>query len=596
MNLTQKLSILGLNWQQKSFDQRHATAIYQRFELSEVLSNLLSSREISLDEIENFLEPKIKTALPNPFDLGDMDKAVDHVIDAVRKKKKITIFADYDVDGATSAATLKRFFREVGIDVGIYIPDRVLEGYGPNSQALLNLKKNGTDLVITVDCGTLAFKPLEDAAAVGLDIIVIDHHLGVLEKPQSIAVINPNLLDEKFPHKNLCAAGVSFLFAVAINKKLREEGFYENRKEPNLLNLLDLVALGTVCDVMTLSGLNRAFVSAGLKILKQRKNLGLREICDLAGLDEEPSAYHLGFIIGPRINAGGRVGKSDLGARILSSEDEQEVKAIALQLEEMNKQRKEIEIQVLEEAVKALESGFGGFKTTDPIIFAVSKNWHQGVIGIVASRLKDLYNKPVAVIAIDDEGKKGKASCRSISGIDFGGEILKARFADLLIEGGGHAMAGGFSVLPEKIPELHQFFCKNLGEKVTELCAQKTAEFDIALDLPQVNIDLLKELAKLEPFGVGNHRPKFVLRDVQKIKANLIGKTQEHISCIFSAKSAVGFSGQIQAVAFRSANNALGQTLLDPKSTKPMSLVGTLNINSWMGVEKVQMIIEDLLI
>ena len=596
MNQTKKPSILGLNWQQKSFDQRHATAIYQRFELSEVLSNLLSSREISLDEIENFLEPKIKTALPNPFDLGDMDKAVDHVIDAVRKKKKITIFADYDVDGATSAATLKRFFREVGIDVGIYIPDRVLEGYGPNSQALLNLKKNGTDLVITVDCGTVAFKPLEDAAAVGLDIIVIDHHLGVLEKPQSIAVINPNLLDEKFPHKNLCAAGVSFLFAVAINKKLREEGFYENRKEPNLLNLLDLVALGTVCDVMTLSGLNRAFVSAGLKILKQRKNLGLREICDLAGLDEEPSAYHLGFIIGPRINAGGRVGKSDLGARILSSEDEQEVKAIALQLEEMNKQRKEIEIQVLEEAVKALESGVRGFKTTDPIIFAVSKNWHQGVIGIVASRLKDLYNKPVAVIAIDDEGKKGKASCRSISGIDFGGEILKARFADLLIEGGGHAMAGGFSVLPEKISELHQFFCKNLGEKVTELCAQKTAEFDISLDLPQVNIDLLKELAKLEPFGVGNHRPKFVLRDVQKIKANLIGKTQEHISCIFSAKSAVGFSGQIQAVAFRSANTAIGEILLDSKLTKPLNLVGTLNINTWMGVEKVQMLIEDVLI
>ncbi len=456
-----KPSILGLNWQQKTFDERHATSIYQRFGLSEVLSNLLSAREISLDEIENFLEPKIKTALPNPFELGDMDKAVAHVIEAIHQKKKITIFADYDVDGATSAATLKRFFREVGIEVGIYIPDRVLEGYGPNSQALLNLKKSGTDLVITVDCGTVAFKPLEDAAAVGLDIIVIDHHLGVLEKPQSIAVINPNLLDEKFPHKNLCAAGVSFLFAVAINKKLREENFYEQRKEPNLLGLLDLVALGTVCDVMSLTGLNRAFVTAGLKILKTRKNLGLRTICDLAGLDEEPTAYHLGFVIGPRINAGGRIGKSDLGARLLSSEDEEEVKAIAEQLEIFNKQRKDVEVQVLDEAVKALESGAGGFKTTDPIIFAVSKNWHQGVIGIVASRLKDLYHKPVAVIAIDDEGKKGKASCRSISGIDFGGEILKARFADLLIEGGGHAMAGGFSVLPEKISELHQFFCQN---------------------------------------------------------------------------------------------------------------------------------------
>jgi single-stranded-DNA-specific exonuclease len=440
------------------------------------------------------------------------------------------------------------------------------------------------------------FKPLEDAAAVGLEIIVIDHHLGVLEKPDAIAVINPNLLNEVFPHKNLCAAGVSFLFAVAINKKLREENYYVQRKEPNLLNLLDLVALGTVCDVMSLSGLNRAFVSAGLKILKQRKNLGLREICDLAGLDEEPSAYHLGFIIGPRINAGGRVGKSDLGARILSSENEVEVKEIAAQLEVLNKQRKEIEVQVLDEAVKALESGSGGFKTSDPVIFAVSKYWHQGVIGIVASRLKDLYNKPVAVIAIDDEGKRGKASCRSISGIDFGGEILKARLEGLLLEGGGHAMAGGFSVLPEKISELHNFFNQNLGEKIMELSAHKKMEFDIALDLPQVNIELLKELAKLEPFGVGNARPKFILRDVQKLKANIIGKTGEHISGIFCTKSAVGFSGQIQAVAFRSANTPLGEILLDPKFTKPLNLVGTLNINTWMGVEKVQMLIEDLLI
>ncbi len=606
MNQSQKISILGRNWHQKTFDERHALAILQRFEISEVLSNLLSAREISLGEIENFLEPKIKTSLPDPFELNDMEKAVAHVIAAIHARKKITIFADYDVDGATSSALLKRFFREAGVNADIYIPDRVLEGYGPNSQALLNLKKSGTDLVITLDCGTVAFKPLEDAAAVGLEIIVIDHHLGVLEKPQSIAVINPNLLDEKFPHKNLCAAGVTFLFVVAINKKLREENFYAQKKEPNLLNLLDLVALGTVCDVMSLTGLNRAFVAAGLKILKQRKNLGLREICDLAGLDEEPSAYHLGFVIGPRINAGGRVGKSDLGATILSSEDEEEVKAIAQQLETFNKQRKEIEVQVLEEAVKSLESGpltrsateswFGGFSKNDPIIFAVAKNWHQGVIGIVASRLKDLYNKPVAVIAIDDEGKKGKASCRSISGIDFGGEILKARLEGLLIEGGGHAMAGGFSVAPEKISELHQFFCKNLAQKVEEISAQKNAEFDIALDLAQVNLDLLKELAKLEPFGVGNMRPKFLLRNVVKVKANLVGQTAEHISCVFSSKSALGFNGQIQAIAFRSNKTPLGEMLLDPKFTKPINLVGTLNINAWMGVEKVQMIIEDVMI
>lgn len=595
MKLSQP-SILGFSWQQKDFDERLAMAIRQRFELSEVVSNLLAAREISLDEIENFLEPKIKTSLPDPFELSGMDVAVDHVIAAILQNKKITIFADYDVDGATSAATLKRFFREVGVDVGIYIPDRVLEGYGPNSQALLNLKKAGTDLVITLDCGTVAFKPLEDAAAAGLDIIVIDHHLGVLEKPKSIAVINPNLLDEKFPHKNLCAAGVTFLFVVAINKKLREQNFYAQKKEPNLLHLLDLVALGTVCDVMSLTGLNRAFVTSGLKILKQRKNLGLREICDLAGLDEEPSAYHLGFVLGPRINAGGRVGKSDLGARILSSENEEEVKAIAQQLEEFNKQRKDIEIQVLDEAVKALESGANGFSKNDSVIFAVSKNWHQGVIGIVASRLKDLYGKPVAVIALDDEGKKGKASCRSISGIDFGAEILNARLNGLLLEGGGHAMAGGFSVAPEKILELHKFFCEKFGEKVAELSAQNLAHYDIALDLPQVNLELLKELAKLEPFGVGNARPKFLLRDVVKVKANLIGKTGEHISAIFSAKSAVGFSGNISAVAFRSANNPLAAILLDPKYNKPLRLVGTLSINSWMSVEKVQMIIEDIVI
>ena len=273
-----------------------------------------------------------------------------------------------------------------------------------------------------------------------------------------------------------------------------------------------------------------------------------------------------------------------------------QVKNIALQLENFNKQRKEIEIQVLEEAVAALESGVSGFSKNDLVIFAVAKNWHQGVIGIVASRLKDLYNKPVAVIAIDDEGKKGKASCRSISGIDFGGEILKARLAGLLLEGGGHAMAGGFSVLPEKISELHQFFNQNLGEKILEISAQKKAEFDIALDLPQLNIELLKELSKLEPFGVGNSRPKFILRDLQKIKATLVGQTKEHVSCIFSCKTSVGFSGQIQAMAFRSANNALGGILLDPKFTKPMSLVGTLNINVWMGVEKMQMIIEDVII
>jgi len=596
MNHNLGTSILNLNWQQKTFDERLAVAIRQKMELSDALSKILAAKEIELDEIENFLDPKIKTNLPNPFELLDMQEAVAHVVEAIKLNKKITIFADYDVDGATSSALLKRFFREVGVDVGIYVPDRALEGYGPNTSALLNLKKSGTDLVITVDCGTVAFEPLEAAAKAGLELIVIDHHIGVTEKPEALAVINPNRIDEKFPHKNLCAAGVSFLFAVAVNKVLRDVGFYQEKKisEPKLMQLLDLVALGTVCDVMPLTGVNRAFVAQGLKVLKARENLGLRAICDLAGLDEEPNSYHLGFILGPRINAGGRVGKSDLGARILSSEDEPEVQEIAMQLEEFNKQRKEIETKIQEEAVAQLEKSVGGFGVNDSVIFAVSNSWHQGVIGIVASRLKDIYNKPVAVITIKDG--KGKASCRSITGVDFGSAILQARLEGLLLEGGGHAMAGGFSVLEEKIPQLHKFFNENLKEKVAEFGSKKDMFFAAALDLPQVNIELLKELSKLEPFGMGNSKPKFIIRDLQKVKANLIGKTAEHISCIFSYKTALGFSGNLQAVSFRSAGTALGDILLDPKMTNPMNVAGQLNINSWMGVEKVQLLIEDILV
>ena len=596
MNHNLGTSILNLNWQQKTFDERLAVAIRQKMELSDALSKILAAKEIELDEIENFLDPKIKTNLPNPFELLDMQEAVAHVVEAIKLNKKITIFADYDVDGATSSALLKRFFREVGVDVGIYVPDRALEGYGPNTSALLNLKKSGTDLVITVDCGTVAFEPLEAAAKAGLELIVIDHHIGVTEKPEALAVINPNRIDEKFPHKNLCAAGVSFLFAVAVNKVLRDVGFYQEKKisEPKLMQLLDLVALGTVCDVMPLTGVNRAFVAQGLKVLKARENLGLRAICDLAGLDEEPNSYHLGFILGPRINAGGRVGKSDLGARILSSEDESEVQEIAMQLEEFNKQRKEIETKIQEEAVAQLEKSVGGFGVNDSVIFAVSNSWHQGVIGIVASRLKDIYNKPVAVITIKDG--KGKASCRSITGVDFGSAILQARLEALLLEGGGHAMAGGFSVLEEKIPDLHKFFNENLKEKVAEFGSKKDMFFAAKLDLPQVNIELLKELSKLEPFGMGNSKPKFIIRDLQKVKANLIGKTAEHISCIFSYKTTLGFSGNLQAVSFRSFGTALGDILLDPKMTKPMNVAGQLNITSWMGVEKVQLLIEDVLI
>lgn len=591
-----KPSILDKNYLAKDFDDRLSKTIAQRFNISPIIADLLAMRGIAIDEVEEFLEPKIKNSLPDPFSLGGVSDGVERVLKAINQQQKITIFADYDVDGATSCALLVRFFREIGVEAEIYVPDRILEGYGPNSQALLNLKKNGSDLVITVDCGTVAFKPLEDAKKAGLEVIVIDHHLGVVEKPEAIAIINPNLLDEKFAIKNICGCAVSFLFIVAVNKMLRQNGFYKDKKEPNLFELLDLVALGTVCDVMPLTGLNRAFVSAGLKILKQRKNLGLRRIIDLAGLNTQPDAYSLGFVLGPRINASGRIGKADLGATILSSECEIVTQDIALQLEEFNKQRKDIEAKVLEQAVARLENGVDGFSKNDPIIFALGDDWHQGVIGIIASRLKDLYNKPVAVLSLDKKIGKAKASCRSITGIDFGANILQARLAGLLLEGGGHAMAGGFSVKLEKIAELHQFFCQKLQDKVAELSAQNLVYFDLEIDIAQLNLELLKELLKLEPYGVGNMKPRFLIKDAKKIRSQIIGSKQEHISCIFSAKSLLGFDNQINAVAFRSNNTKLGDLLLSAKTSQSLNLIATLNINNWMGVEKVQMMIEDIIL
>lgn len=583
-------------WRQKTYDERLAVRITQNFQVSEICAKIIASRNLEFEEIAQFLSPKIKTGLPDPFGLSDMQIAVSHVISAIGLSKKITIFGDYDVDGGTSCAILKRFFREIGIEVGVYIPDRILEGYGPNSQALLNLKKNGTDLVIMVDCGTVAFAPLEVAKKAGLEIIVIDHHLGVIEKPEAIAVINPNLLTEEFPHKNLCAAGVSFLFIVALTSTLRKSGFFQNQVEPNLLDLLDLVALGTVCDVMPLTGLNRSFVAAGLKILHQRKNLGLRKICDLAGLSEQATTYSLGFIIGPRINAGGRIGKSDLGAKILASEDEEEISKIAEELEKLNLARKETEALVLQEAVQNLQQGFMGFKESDPVIFACASGWHQGVIGIVASRLKEKFNKPTVVIAIDEEANKGKASCRSIAGIDLGGEILKAKLAGLLLEGGGHAMAGGFSILPEKIGELHRFFCNNLATKITEILENFAHEYDLELDFAQVNLELLRDLAKLEPFGVGNPRPKFLLKNAYKMRASLVGANQEHLSCVFAAKSALGFGKPISAIAFRSTENGLTEKIMNLSQTKPVSLICHLEISNWMGVEKIKIQLEDAII
>ncbi len=587
-------SLLSKNWQPALLDGRAVLALQQKCKVSEILASLLYLRNINHQQVANFLDPKLKNILPDPNELNGIDIACQNVYEALLNNKKITIFADYDVDGATSSAILVLFLRALNIEADVYIPDRILEGYGPNVEALLQLKNNGTDLVIMVDCGTVAFAPLLAAKEAGLDIIVIDHHLGVLEKPPAIAIINPNSLGETFSHKNLCAAGVVFLFLVALNQKLRKHNFFaqKNLVEPNLFNLLDLVALGTVCDVMPLVDLNRAFVKIGLQVLATRQNLGLKILCDLAKLTHKPNVYSLGFVIGPKINAGGRVGNANLGSKLLTCQNEYEAQQIAVLLNNFNEQRKNLENQILQEAILQLENKKAGFSHLDDIIFAVGNNWHQGVIGIIASRLKDLYHKPVAVITIIDQ-HKAKASCRSVAGVDFGKAILEAKLHNFLLEGGGHAMAGGFSVAPDKINDLHKFFNQNLAKSLQKSLNNKVYQYDFALDWSMMNTSLLQELAKMEPFGLGNHQPIFLLHNIYKINAKKVGVKQEHISCAIASKTPLGLKNQGNAIAFRSANNAVGDFLLNSKNNN-FSAIGCVSLNYWFNVAKIQLNIEDI--
>ena len=409
-----------------------------------------------------------------------------------------------------------------------------------------------------------------------------------------MAIINPNRIDEKFPHKNIAAVAVCFLLIVALNKKLREKDFYQknNLVEPNILSLLDLVALGTVCDVMPLSGINRSFVTQGLKILKQRKNLGIKELMNIAGIDQEPSAYHLGFVLGPRINAGGRVGKSDLGADLLSTKSEARAKEHASSLDNFNKSRKDIENKILMETDEQI---IKNKSYQDPVIIAYSKNWHQGVIGIIASRIKEKYNRPTAIIATDDQNI-GKASCRSIENIDLGSVILKAKLNNLLIEGGGHKMAAGFSINMNRLEELKEFFNQEIGQDVEKYSKERVFYYDDVLDINSANLNLAQKLTSLEPFGNGNRKPRFIIKDLNVIRADLIGANKNHIKCLFSAKNLAGFAGNLSAVAFNIEDSRMAEILLAKNKGQKLAIAGTLDINSWMGVDNLQIIIEDVLI
>ncbi|MGL9732532.1 MAG: single-stranded-DNA-specific exonuclease RecJ [Wolbachia sp.] len=571
----EKRSIKNALWKLQEADQREILTLTQKFELPEILARALVVRGVNVESAGNFLYPLIRSLLPDPFHLLDMDKAVCRIIRAINNDENIAIFGDYDVDGATSSALINRYLRTINISSIIYIPDRVNEGYGLNADALLQLKKKGIDLCISVDCGTLAYQPIEDAKNFGLDIIVIDHHLGTEKLPSAVAVVNPNRLDESSPYTNLAAVGVSFLLIVALNKNLREQGFFTTRKESDLFDLLDLVALGTVCDVMQITGLNRAFVSQGLKVMSKRKKIGLRVLFDALGILEKPSVSRLSFNIGPCINAGGRIGEASLGAKLLSTDNEEEAYSIALKLIDLNNARKMMENEAILEATTQVEKSM----KSDANFIMVSGNWHHGIIGIIASRMKERFHLPAIVISFNNE--IGKASCRSIPEIDIGAAVLSAKFINLIIEGGGHSMAAGFSIKKDKIKDLYDFFT----ERFAHFTYNKALKADGVVTAKAINLSLWNQLRRLEPFGVGNPEPRFIIQGAKIKKPKVIGV--DHIKCFIADDNTM-----IRAIAFRSANTHLSSAIMKGNVE---AILGKISMNYWNGNEFVQFLIEDVL-
>lgn len=574
-------SVSEKRWLLRACEETQVLTFIQKHEISSTLARFLVMRGVNLEAVPLFLEPSLKRHLPDPLLLKDMDKAIERLVQAITAREKILVWGDYDVDGATSSALFCRFFKALNLPNALYIPDRIKEGYGPNIQGIEKFKAQGYTVMITVDCGTTSFEALESAH--GMDVIILDHHAAEVKLPQAYAIVNPNRLDEKeevtqiFGH--LAAVGISFLCVVALNRALRQRGVYKNKPEPDLLNLLDLVALGTVCDVMPLTGLNRTFVAQGLKVMAGRKNIGLRTLADKAGVDEFPTPYHLGFILGPRINAGGRVGESFLGARLLSTENEEEAFSLVEKLEHYNEERRSLETEAFEQALLQVDPA-------NSVIIVDHDNWHEGVIGIVAGRLKEKFHKPTAVIAWNEKGV-GKASARSIPGFDFGRLIHKAHHLGFVLGGGGHEMAAGFSLTKEQLPLLKNFLNKELQRLETEIDLRPLLLCDGYLDLRSITLEFMEELKALSPFGMGNPNPKFIFTDVMVQSYQLI--KDQHLRCRFSQGDGVVLEG----MGFRLKDSPLGKILMDG-SRRPLDLMASPKVDTWGGKTKITLMIEDV--
>ncbi len=548
-----------------------------------ILDQLLLTRGVAEDDLARHARPTLRDFLPDPSAFRDMDTAAERLANAVMHGEQVTIYGDYDVDGATSAALLVELLRQVGLDAGYYIPDRLLEGYGPSGEALVRLGTSGSQLIVTVDCGAMAHEALAMAKRAGVDVIVVDHHKCSPELPEAAALVNPNRLDESdigAAHGHLAAVGVAFLLGIALVRVLRAKGWFAQRREPELIGLLDLVALGTVADVAALHGLNRAFVAQGLKVLAKRERIGMAALIDASRLTRAPQCSDLGFALGPRINAGGRIGESTLGVRLLTTADPEEARAIAAQLSQLNEERRAIEAEVQE----AAEAQIAGQHNMAVQVLA-GHGWHPGVIGIVAGRIKEKTGKPAIVIALDEA--QGKGSGRSISGVDLGAAIIAAREAGLLVAGGGHAMAAGLTIEPARLADFTGFLDERLARDVERARAGAAMLLDLALAPGGLTPDLVDTLEAAGPYGVGWPAPRIAVGPVRIIKADIVGK--DHLRLVASGNDGRSF----KAIAFRAAETEMAQTLLHRSSGRRFHLAGRARIDDWGSRPAAELQLED---
>ncbi len=569
--LNVETSLTGRRWLWRQGEDRLGLGIAQRLALPELLGRLLAARGIGLDDAAHFMEPTLRALLPDPSVLQDMDAAAARLAAAVQRGETVAVFGDYDVDGACSAAIITTVLRTLGCKVMTHVPDRLLEGYGPNGPALLSLADRGATLVVCVDCGTAAAAAL--AAVQGrADVVVLDHHVAEGPPPPVLATVNPNRADCTSGLGSVCAAAIAFLAAVATLRALRRAGHFAGRAEPDLKELLDLVALATVCDVMPLTGLNRALVVQGLRVMARRARPGIAALLEAAAARDLPTAFTCGFALGPRINAAGRISTSDLGLRLLLSDDPVEARALAQTLDTTNRNRQQVEASILDSALaQAAEQSVAGHAA----LLVHGEGWHPGVVGIVAGRIKERHNRPACVGALQDGLVKG--SGRSVAGVDLGRAVMAARAAGLLVTGGGHAMAAGFSLRPERLAEFHAF----LNERLSHAAALPRAA-DLAVEgtlaVPGATVDLAQQLARLSPFGNGNEEPVFVLPRAQVVRADRIGKEGGTVRAYVQGE---GGGPRLKTLLFRARDGALADALLTPGV--PLHLAGHLRAEEWNG-------------